>query len=124
MPLSDEIVALLEKLPRFAQGDLLFSFSYGATPPVNFERFKKAVDERMHLAIGEFPPFVLHDIRRTVRTRLVAPGVGAAPHIAELVIAHGKRGISKVYDLHAYDNEKRAALTAWASELRRIVDGA
>lgn len=123
VPLSDEVVALLQKLPRFAGGDLLFSFSYGATPPVNFNRFKKALDERMRAAVSDFPPFVLHDIRRTVRTRLVGPGVGAPPHVAELVIAHGKRGISRVYDLHAYDNEKRAALTAWAGELRRIVDG-
>jgi integrase len=124
VPVSDQGLALLAKLPRFDKGDCLFSFTFGATPPNGFSKAKAGLDEKMRAILGSFEPFVIHDIRRTVRTRLVgleASGRKVPPHVAELVIAHAKPGISKVYDLHAYDDEKRAARQAWATELQRIV---
>jgi integrase len=117
--LSDEVLSLLEKLPRFEEGDCLFSFTFGAKPPNSFSKAKASLEERMGAALGSFESFVIHDIRRTVRTRLV--GLRVPPHVAELVIAHVKPGMSKVYDLHAYDDEKREALQAWAAELRTLV---
>ena len=41
--------------------------------------------------------------------------------VRELVIAHAKPGLHKVYDLHAYQDEKRECLTLWAARLRGIV---
>jgi len=41
--------------------------------------------------------------------------------VRELVIAHSKPGLHKVYDQFAYLDEKRAALTAWEARLRSIV---
>jgi hypothetical protein len=38
------------------------------------------------------------------------------------VIAHRQGGIHAVYDLHRYDDEKRAALTRWAEQLGVIVE--
>jgi integrase len=121
IPLSDEALTLLAELPRFAEGDHLFTFTFGATPPNSFSKLKVALDERMRAVLGKFEPFIIHDIRRTVRTRLVGPGVGASPEVAELVIGHAKRGLHKVYDHHAYLTEKRAVLEGWARELMRIV---
>jgi integrase len=67
------------------------------------------------------PPFVFHDIRRTVRTRLSGiPDVSDL--VRELVIGHTKPGLHKVYDLHAYEDEKRYALNEWHRRLHRIVE--
>jgi hypothetical protein len=41
--------------------------------------------------------------------------------VRELVIAHTKPGLHKVYDQHAYIDEKRHALELWAKRLRDII---
>jgi len=82
---------------------------------------KKAMDERaLNRAItrknlGWSP----HDLRRTVRTRLSSLGVTAI--VAERVIGHELPELIAVYDVHAYEAEKRNALKKWAGELRRIL---
>jgi len=63
--------------------------------------------------------FVIHDIRRTMRTGLSTLPVPDL--IRELVIAHTKPGLHKVYDQHAYLDEKRHALDLWAKRLRDVV---
>jgi integrase len=121
VPLSDEAMKILQSLPRFTRGDCLFSASYGARPVVGgFDKMKKDLDARMQAELGRsFPPFVIHDIRRTMRTGLSTLPVPDL--IRELVIAHSKPGLHKVYDQHAYLDEKRRALTLWAGRLRDIV---
>jgi hypothetical protein len=42
--------------------------------------------------------------------------------VRELVIAHTKPGLHKVYDQHAYLDEKWQALDLWAARLRAIVN--
>jgi len=64
-------------------------------------------------------PFTLHDIRRTMRTHLSALPV--TDLVKELVIAHAQPRLHKVYDQHAYLDEKRHALELWAARLRGIV---
>jgi len=68
----------------------------------------------------QLEPFVNHDIRRTVRTRLSALKV--PDHVAELVIGHGRQGLAAIYDQHAYVDEMREALDRWALSLRTIVN--
>ena len=65
------------------------------------------------------PPFVNHDIRRTVRTRL--SGLRIPDTISERVIGHGAKGLARVYDQHKYLDEMREALEAWEAKLRSIV---
>ena len=62
----------------------------------------------------------VHDLRRTVRTRLSGLGVPAV--VAERVIGHELPDLLAVYDVHAYEVETRAALKKWAAELRRILN--
>jgi hypothetical protein len=59
-------------------------------------------------------------LRRTVRTRLSALKV--PEHVAELVIGHGRKGITRIYDQHEFADEKREALTKWAMLLHSIVE--
>ena len=61
---------------------------------------------------AKLAPFVLHDIRRTVRTGLSSLRVPDT--VAEMVIGHTQKGLHKIYNLHAYFDEKREALTEWA----------
>lgn len=63
--------------------------------------------------------FVPHDLRRTVRTRLAELGVDDV--VAEKVLGHQLQGILKVYNQHAYAQEKRTAILAWERRLRGIL---
>jgi integrase len=121
VPLSDEAVKILRDLPRFNRGDCLFSTTFGTKPVNGFSRAKEILDREMAARLPSGPaPFVIHDIRRTMRTGLSALPV---PDIVrELVIAHTQKGLHKVYDLHAYRDEKRHALDLWAARVRSIVE--
>ena len=120
VPLTALVVAVLERLPRFDSGDYLFTSTQGRKPITGFNRAKRALDAKMLAELGELPPFVLHDIRRSVRTGLSALPVPDL--IRELVIGHTKPGLHKIYDQHTYIDEKRHALELWWGRLQSIVE--
>jgi len=81
-----------------------------------------ALNARITAAEGKaLVPWRLHDLRRTVRTRLGKLGV--LPHVAELVLNHAghKSGIGGVYDHHDYGAEIAEALAKWEAHLLAIV---
>jgi len=111
----------------------------GTTPISGFSKLKlridrlmlpilqKMADERAE-ALDEQPeivfltPWRLHDIRRTGTTQMQALGIPI--EVTEKVINHKSgetAGIRGVYNLHAYTDEKRRALQAWADFLARLV---
>jgi integrase len=125
VPLTDDVIAILNDLPRF-EGDYVFTTTAGAKPVNSFDKAKVRVDALMLAELrrtdpkATLPDFVLHDVGRTVRTGLSAiPGISDL--VRELVIGHTKPGLHKVYDQFSYLDQKRAALTAWESRLRSIV---
>jgi integrase len=121
VPLSADVLELLEQLPRWTQGDHLFSTTDGAKPVNGFSKAKSRLDELMAEELGrELEPWVIHDLRRTVRTRLSQLKVH--PEIAELVIGHNRKGLHAVYDQHEALDERREALEAWAHKLRTIIE--
>ena len=68
------------------------------------------------------PAFNLRDIRRTVETRMA--GLGINKDTRAQVLSHGLGGVQdKHYDRHAYETEKRNALTAWENWLTSIEKG-
>jgi integrase len=112
VPLSDAMMELLEQLPRWSwTGDFLFSTTGGRLPIGGFSKSKRRLDTAMGVE-----GFVLHDLRRTVRTRLSELRI--PEHVAEMVIGHSKRGLARVYDQHRYIEEMRAALKAWARDFK------
>lgn len=132
VPLSEDALAVLEDLPEFKKGDHLFTTTFGERPVSGFSKAKMRLDARMRLTLRaltrrrgedglkvELDPFVIHDVRRTVRTGLSALRVPEP--VAEMVIGHGKKGLARVYDQHRYETEMREALEAWAGRLREIV---
>ena len=135
VPLSDDVVAILKSLPRFKKGECLFSTSFGVKAVNGFSKTKERLDHRMlrswralarargdDRSKAQIEPWVIHDIRRTMRTGLSALPV--VDLVRELVIAHTKPGLHKVYDQHAYVDEKRRALDLWAARLRSVVEPA
>jgi integrase len=122
IPLSGSALAILNSLPRLDGGDCLFSFKSGKSPINSFSVGKERLDELVAEELGKAPesPFTIHDLRRTVRTRLSALKV--EHRVAELVIGHGKRGLDRVYDQHEFLDEMREALELWAGKLRDITE--
>ena len=59
---------------------------------------------------------MIHDIAAPCARTVGAP---VPDLVRELVIAHTKPGLHKVYDQHAYESEKRHALELWAARLRQ-----
>jgi integrase len=115
VPMSHDLVALLEDVPRWTRGDYLFTTTEGRKS-VSFQtKVKARLDQRANVE-----GWTLHDIRRTVRTRLSELRIPEP--IAEMVIGHAKKGLSRVYNQHQYIDEMREALAAWAARLRSIVD--
>ena len=82
---------------------------------------EKPIDERALTRAVKRKEYgwTVHDVRRTVRTRLSSLGVPAV--VAERVIGHELPDLLAVYDVHAYEAETRAALKKWTKELRRIL---
>ena len=117
VPLSDNAMAILESLPRFRSGDYVFTTTFGKRPASGFSGTKRRLDKMLH---GKMTgPWVLHDVRRTMRTHLSALPV--TDIVRELVIGHAQPGLNQIYDQYAYIDEKRRALELWAARLRDIV---
>jgi hypothetical protein len=133
VPLTPDVLAVLETLPLFKKGDYLFSTTFGKKPVWIGDKIKKDVDARMLRTLkararqrGDDPtgvtlkPWVNHDIRRTVRSNLSRLKV--TEEAREAVLAHARPGIKGTYDVHDYADEKREALGLWAARLRSIVE--
>jgi integrase len=115
VPLAPGALALLWGLPRFTGGEFVFTTT-GRVKPVNgFSKAKARMDKLTGVA-----GWVIHDLRRTMRTHLSALPVQDL--VRELVIAHAKPGLHRVYDQHAYQDEKRRCLELWEARLLRTVD--
>src|SRR5262249_18417995 len=123
LPLTDAMMEVLSSVPRFNSGDCLFSLSFGkSSVRVDaFSHVKSELDALMREELnGALPDFVNHDVRRTVRTHLLALRI--AEEVREAVLAHTRSGIKGTYDHHQYLDEKREALTLWNARLRSIVE--
>jgi integrase len=118
VPLSDAALAVLDTLPRFNSGDFLFSSTHGRKPVSGFSNGKERLDALIAKETA-IEPWVFHDLRRTVRTRLSELRVPEP--VAEMVIGHARKGLARVYDQHRYIDEMREALDAWSARLRDIV---
>jgi integrase len=120
VPLSAAALAVLEGLERREGRDLIFGTGNG--PYQGWSNAKAALDVRVLAALGRpAAPWRLHDIRRTVATRLA--DLGVLPHVVEAVLNHvsgHKAGVAGVYNRASYAAEKRAALDLWAQRVERL----
>jgi integrase len=135
VPLSSLALEILDTLPRFTEGDFVFTTTSGESPVAGFSTSKRRTDTLILKAAREqaeangqdpelvkpVPPWRTHDLRRTARTGLAELGVPQI--VAEKVLNHAERNmLVKTYDRHEYAAEKREALERWSSRLREITE--
>jgi integrase len=107
----------LEILKGRAHNERELVFGNGVRGFSGFSKAKRLLDERAKLKA----PWVVHDIRRSVATGLAKL---VQPHIVECVLGHVggfRAGIASVYNLHAYEVEKRQALDLWGKHISELV---
>jgi integrase len=132
VPLADQVIAILQQLPKIAGGDGFAFTSTGVTPVSGFSRAKASLDLLIaDVAAKETPkevrrvePWIFHDLRRTCASGMASLGV--APHVIEAVLNHKSgtiKGVAAVYNRHQYTAEKQQALQAWARRVSEIVAG-
>lgn len=117
LPLPALAIELLNDIPRHQNAQYVFTTTAGRLgadgkprsdkPIAGFSKAKKTLDE-----ISGVTDWRLHDLRRTMRTRL--SGLQVSMEVAERVLNHAPRGLLKVYDQYDYRKEKRDALARWA----------
>jgi integrase len=118
LPLMPMALDIIKDVPRLVSRDHLF----GARSNDGFTGWddqKEALDERSGV-IG----WTLHDIRRSVATKLA--DIGVQPHIIEQILNHQsghKAGPAGIYNRSSYEREVRAALALWADHVRTLVEG-
>jgi integrase len=135
LPLPRQAVAALEAWPRIEDRDLLFG--RGKNGFQGWSDAKEELDKRIaqlraeerlghELEDGEepaeqdaLPAWILHDVRRTIETRLA--GLGVRDEVIHRTLNHAQGPIDESYNQHRYLDEKRKALQAWADTLERIV---
>lgn len=62
--------------------------------------------------------WTLHDLRRTLATRL--NDLGISPHVVEHLLGHSVSGVAGIYNRSHYINEKKIALDKWLDEIQGV----
>jgi integrase len=91
----------------------VFSTTGGTTASSNFQKVKRELD-RLSGVTG----WTIHDIRRTVRSKLAELGV--AREVARKVLNHEDGKVDRIYNRHEYLKEKREALVRWEQHLASL----
>jgi integrase len=119
IPLSDQTVEILKALPRIAGSDFVFTIN-GRNPI----RGTHSVKRRIDTLAPPMPPWVLHDIRRTVASGMARLGINL-PVIEKLLnhVSGSFAGIVGGYQRHSFADEKRTAMQTWARHVEAIVSG-
>jgi integrase len=114
LPLATQAREALARWPRVLGKDLLF----GRNSPNGFGGWslaKSRLDKRLKFAND----FNIHDLRRTVDTRLAKLGVNK--EVRSRILNHDIGEIEGAYQHHDFLEEKSTALQRWADELESIV---
>jgi integrase len=85
-------------------------------PISNVQKAAQRVNE--HSGVADFK---LHDLRRTAASYMTSIGIPRL--VVSKILNHVEQGVTRVYDRHSYDKEKRAALDKWSRRLQSILTG-
>jgi integrase len=134
VPLSSQAVAVLSEVAEREGRDLVFGEGEGGFS--GFSRCKQRLDEalneprsgpvasalRSEGVNDPMPAWTLHDLRRTMATRMA--DLGVQPHVIEAVLNHvsgHKSGVAGIYNRSTYADEKRAALDLWGAHVAMLL---
>jgi integrase len=110
---------IIKSVPRTGR-DHLFGDRAGAGF-TSWSRGKQELDRKLGDAAK---PWRIHDVRRTVATRMA--DIGVEPHHIEAALNHfggHRRGVAGVYNRSNYERAVRAALARWAEHVFALVEG-
>jgi integrase len=119
LPVMPMMRAVIAAVPRMATRDQLFG-ARASSGFANWGEGKGRLDLAASLAVG----WHLHDLRRSVATRMA--DIGVQPHVIEQILNHisgHKGGIAGVYNRSSYQREVRTALAMWEDHIRSLVEG-
>jgi integrase len=119
IPLTAAARAIIEAQPRRFGRDMIFGLGQGSFSGWGFAKLN--LEARIEPPLA---PWRLHDLRRTVATRMA--DLGVQPHVIEVVLNHvsgHKAGVAGVYNRSSYDREVLAALTLWGHHVSAIIGG-
>jgi len=117
MPLALEIIA---SVPRRATRDHLF----GSRSAEGLRHWHAKADLDAELGDSVVGAWRVHDIRRSVATRMA--DLGVQPHVIEAVLNHQsgtKAGVAGIYNRSSYEREVKAALALWSDHVRSLATG-
>jgi integrase len=110
--LSPAALAIIKSVPHREGRDHLF----GNAGFVNWAHSKAALDKVLG---DEVAKWTVHDIRRTVATRM--GDIGILPHVIEAVLNHTEKSkTKKTYQRSTFDPERAEALAKWAQHLAKL----
>jgi integrase len=133
LPLSEAAVEILRAFPRIGDSKFVFTTTT-KTHVTGYSNAKDAIDkamlgilrEEMGDKVEALPQWQFHDLRRTLITNLQKLGVRL--EVTEAILNHvsgaSRSDAAGHYHLHAWTDEKRAALDMWARRLAEIVENA
>jgi integrase len=118
VPLSPQARLILNDQPQRVGRERVFGYGEGGFSGIS--RAKSKLDKASGVA-----DWTLHDLRRTMATRMA--DLGVQPHIIEPVLNHvsgHKGGVAGIYNRSTYATEKRAALDLWSSHAQTLLASA
>jgi integrase len=118
VPLAPAALAIIKAVPEWANRDQLFG-TRAQAGFTEWDRGKRALDARAGVT-----EWRVHDLRRTVATRM--GDIGVLPHVVEAALNHRsgvRRGVAGIYNKSAYEREVRAALRIWSEHVLDLVEG-
>jgi integrase len=118
-PLVDMALDIIKSVPRRAGRDQLFGERH-AQGFSAWNPHKKSLDHKTGLT----DLWTIHDLRRTVATRLA--DLSTPPWVIEEILNHqsGHRaGVASIYNKSKYEREVRQALVMWESHIKNLVEG-
>lgn len=121
--LSEAALKIIGSIPRVEGSDFVFK----GDGPTHFKGFSKGKIALDKVALTS-QPWKLHDLRRTFMTRIVED-LRITETVAHKILNHGggsdaKSELKRIYLRSEFEDERRAAMTAWALKLESIVTGA
>lgn len=117
VPITDAMLELLRKTPRFFNSDYVFTTT-GKSPVSGFGRVKDRLDEALPEGTE---PWIIHDLRRTMSTNMAMLGVPQP--VTEALLNHKTgvvSGVAAIYNVYSYADEKREALGSWNEYIEKI----
>jgi len=127
VPLSAEVIAILQSVIRREQRPWVFGSGDG--PFSGWSKSKAALDARINNDLNSRLSQVktaqswrVHDLRRTVTTRM--GDLGVLPHVVEATLNHisgHKAGVAGVYNRSVYSKEKHSALEVWGKHVSSLI---